>query len=70
MSDSKFSQLKRTFQKPAYFKEDEIEAFELISKGHKNYDLRSEISDGRKIDSFEDEEIIIHHKFSSSCKKK
>ena len=68
MSDSKFSQLKRTFQKPAYFKEDEIEAFELIIK-HKNIDLRSEISDGRKIDSFEDEEIIVHHKFSNSCKK-
>ena len=67
MSESKITSYKRSIQKPAYFKEDEIEAFELISKGHKNIDLRSEISDGRKIDSCEDEEIIIHHKFSNSC---
>lgn len=68
MSDSKTSPSRKFFQKPAYFKEDEIEAFELISRGHISIDIKSEISDGRKIDSFEDEEIIIHHKFSNSCK--
>ena len=68
MSDSKTIN-KKILQKPVYFKEDEMEALELISKGLKfiDKDLRSEISDGRKIDSCEDEEIQSHYKFSNSC---
>lgn len=70
MGDSKLQSNKKFVLKLAYFKEDEIEAFELISKGlkHMDKDLKSEISDGRKIDSCEDEEIQTTDKFSNLCK--